>query len=445
MDHPNVLFLCSDQHQTAASGCYGHPDVRTPNIDRIAGSGVRFTHAYCQSPVCVPARGSIISGLYPNAHGARTLKDALPGHVRTIAHHFAEGGYQTAAIGKMHFVDESDRHGFGYRINEADFRETLTAEEWQSLRDDQRGGGDVHGRASALTTRYFQDFFFADETVRYLRSERDPGKPFCLWSSYFKPHTPVVPLREYFDLYDPLSVRLPERSDNALETGFEGHLARAKERGWYQQTDDELALSLCGYYGNISQMDACVGKVLDALEELGLGENTIIVYTSDHGEMAGAHRMWTKHVMYEQSIGVPLIVRMPDGHDGGSARDHLVEHVDLYPTLAELCGLPAPRDIHGRSFAPSVTGGPFEPRSQIYSQYDFCHKVFTKDDRYVGRPPILTVRTESWKLNYLSWDRSELFDLDNDPHEFANVIDDPQNKTVVEELTEAVLRLSTLE
>jgi arylsulfatase A-like enzyme len=185
--------------------------------------------------------------------------------------------------------------------------------------------------------------------------------------------------------------------------------------------------------------------VLDALEDLGLAENTIIVYTSDHGEMAGAHRMWTKHVMYEQSIGVPLIVRLPDGLDRGSVRDHMVEHVDIYPTLAELCGLPAPCDIHGRSFAPSLKGESFEPRSQVYSQYDFCHKAFTRDDRYVGKPPILTVRTERWKLNYLSWDRSELYDLENDPNEFANVIDEAENRAMVEELTEAVLQLSALE
>jgi uncharacterized sulfatase len=251
-----------------------------------------------------------------------------------------------------------------------------------------------------------------------------------------------VPLREYFDLYDPGSLTLPERSDNALASGFEGHLIRAKERGWYQQTDDELALSLCGYYGSVSQMDACVGVVLDALEELGLAENTILVYTSDHGEMAGAHRMWTKHVMYEQSICVPLIVRLPNGHGGGSSREHLVEHVDLYPTLAELCGLPAPNDIHGRSFAPSLTGDFVEPRPYIYSQYDFCHRAFTRDDRYVGKPPILTVRTERWKLNYLSWDRSELFDLENDPKEFRNAIDEPENSAVVEELAEIATKRS---
>jgi len=440
----NILFLCSDQHQTAASGCYGHPDVQTPHIDRLAKSGIRFNHTYCQSPVCVPARGSIITGLYPHAHGARILKDALSPDVRTIGCHFSEHGYQTTAIGKMHFVDESQRHGFQYRINESDFRKTLTDDEWQTLRSDQGGAGGVTGQPSELTPRYFQDTFFAQETVRYLQSERDTTKPFCLWSSFFMPHTPLVPLKQYFDLYNPTSLTLPERSQNALQTGFEGHFIRAKERDWYYQKDNQLCQSLCGYYGNISQMDACIGTVLNALYELGLADNTIIVYTSDHGEMAGAHRMWTKHNMYEQSVNVPLIVRLPGDLNAGTTRDALIEHIDLYPTLAELCGLPLPSDIHGRSFAPLLENESYTPRPYAYSEYDFCHNVFTRDDRYVGKPPILMVRTDRWKLNHLSWERSELFDLKNDPNEFTNVIDDPQCKDVVEELTDIAERMYKL-
>ena len=438
---PNILFLCSDQHQAAASGCYGHAEVQTPNIDRIAASGTRFTRAYCQSPVCVPARGSIITAQYPHAHGARILQDALPADARTIAHHFAERGYQTGAIGKMHFVDETQKHGFDYRLELGDFRKTLTDGEWDALRRDQGGNGGTSGRPSDLSARYFQDTYYADETVRYLREKRSPDKPFILWSSYFMPHTPLVPMRDYFDRYDPETLALPKRNPNALETGFEGHLIRAKQRGWYAQTDAELGRALAGYYGNISQMDACIGKVLDALCDLGLDENTIIVYTSDHGEMAGAHRMWTKHNMYEQSVRVPLIIRLPGDGAANAACDHLIEHVDLYPTLAELCALPIPENIHGRSFAPLLCNRAYQPRECVYSEYDFCHGVFTRDNRYVGKPPILMVRTDRDKLNYLSWGRSELFDLHNDPHEFHNAIDDPANTSITRELTAIAQRM----
>ncbi len=429
----NLLFLCSDQHQAASSGCYGHADVQTPHIDEIASEGVRFDRTYCQSPVCVPSRGSIITGNYASRHGARVLQDPLPADAPTVAHFFADRGYSTAAIGKMHFVDESRKHGFAHRVNAATHLARLTAEEARSFRADQGAAGGTSGMPSAMPERLFRDTFYAEESVRFLRAHQD--KPFCLWTSFFMPHTPLVPHRKYWDLYEKSNIRLPERSPNALETGFHGHLTRARERGWYDQTDDELRAAIRGYYGNVSQMDANVGRVFDTLRDLGLDKNTVVVYTSDHGEMAGAHRMWTKHNMYEQSVRVPLIVRMPDLTAAGSNRQHLVAQVDLLPTLADLCGFETPAGMDGRSFASSVRGERHAAREFAYSEYYFCRRVFTADDRFVGKPPILMVRTDRWKLNYLSWDRSELFDMQNDPGEFRNAIDDSGNAGIVNELT----------
>ena len=436
---PNVLFICSDQHQTRASGCYGSLEIRTPNIDAIAASATRFSHAYCQAPVCVPARGSIITGQYPHRHGARILRDPLPEDVRTVAHFFKERGYVTGAIGKMHFVDETKRHGFDHRLNEADFLATLTVEDRQRLRRDQGGAEAVEGRPSTLPDRFFQDYWFADEAVKFLHGNR--GRPFCLWASFFMPHTPLVPQARYFDSYDPKVLTLPRRSDHELETGFPGHLIRSRERGWYGQTDDQLRQSLRGYYGNIMQMDSCVGRVFNALRELGLDRNTIVVYTSDHGEMAGAHRMWTKHNMYEQSVNVPLMIGAPNDIRANALASEMVEHVDLFPTLAELCGFSPPRGIAGRSFAPLLRGKRFKPREFAYSEYYFCHNVFTADDRYVGKPPILMVRTGRWKFNYLSWDRCELFDVEKDPGEFENLVDAPGNSGIVRELRTTAERL----
>jgi choline-sulfatase len=429
----NLLFLMSDQHQREASGCYGSREVKTPNIDRIAARAVRFNRTYCQAPVCVASRGSLITSQYPHTHGAKILSDALPGESRTIGHFFRERGYVTGAIGKMHFVDESRRHGFDHRLYEADFQNTLAPDERKRLRDDQGGAEGVNGRPSQLPARFFQDNYYADQTIKFLRENR--ARPFCLWSSYFMPHTPLVPMREFYDLYDPSKLTLPKRPDNDLTTGFEGHLIRARERGWYQQTDEQLRRSLAGYYGNISQMDSCVGRVYDALCELGLDKNTVVVYTSDHGEMAGAHRMWTKHNMFEQSVAVPLLISLPDRIVSGKPRNELIEQVDLFPTLAELCGHKAPSGIAGRSFAPLVRERRYSQREFAYSEYYFCNNVFTRDDRYVGKPPIQMVRTERWKLNHLPWGRSELFDMQNDAGEFRNCIDDTGNAGVVKELT----------
>jgi arylsulfatase A-like enzyme len=429
---PNVLFLCSDQHQTSASGCYGSREVRTPNIDAIASTATRFNHAYCQAPVCVPSRGSIITGQYPHKHGARILQDALPGDARTVAHFFKERGYATGAIGKMHFVDETRRHGFDHRLNEGDFLSTLSAEDRLKLRRDQGGAEGVEGRPSQLSERFFQDYWFADEAVKFLRGNRD--RPFCLWASFFMPHTPLVPQARYFESYDAARITLPKRAEHELEAGFPGHLIRARERGWYTQTDDQLRQSLRGYYGNITQMDACVGRVHNALRELGLDKNTVVVYTSDHGEMAGAHRLWTKHNMFEQSVNVPLMLGMPNEIRPNAMAPQIVEHVDLFPTLTELCGFTPPRDIAGRSFAPLLRGKRFTPREFAYSEYYFCRNVFTRDNRYVGKPPIVMLRTDRWKFNYLSWDRCELFDIQKDPGEFENRIDDTGNAGIVREL-----------
>jgi len=435
----NLLFLMSDQHQREASGCYGSTEVKTPNINAIAARAVRFDRAYCQAPVCVASRGSLITSRYPHQHGAKILSDALPAESRTIAHFFRERGYVTGAIGKMHFVDETRRHGFDHRLYEADFQATLTPDERKQLREDQGGAEGVSGRPSKLEARFFQDNYYAEQTVRFLHENRN--RPFCLWSSFFMPHTPLVPMREHFERYDPSKLTLPKRPQNDLATGFEGHLIRARERGWYNQTDDQLRRSLAGYYGNISQMDACVGRVYDTLRELGLDKNTVVVYTSDHGEMAGAHRMWTKHNMFEQSVAVPLLISLPGRRAEGVPRDELIEQVDLFPTLAEVCGHRAPKGIEGRSFAALLHNRRYSKREFAYSEYYFCNNVFTRDDRYVGKSPIQMVRTSRWKFNYLPWDRSELFDLEKDAGEFRNCVDDTGNSGVVKELTAIARRM----
>ena len=425
----NLLFLMSDQHQRRAAGCYGHTQVRTPNIDRLASRGLRFESAYCPAPVCVPSRGSLITGHYPHTHGAKILEDALPTGTRTIAHYFGERGYVTGAIGKMHFVDETRRHGFAHRLHEGDFQASLTAAQRRQVREDHGEAGGVTGEASGLPRELFQDHWFAERAVEFLREHR--GAPFCLWASFLQPHTPFRPHRDYFAQYQAEELTLPARPAGDLENGFPGHLVRARERGWAQQGEAEARRSLAGYYGNVTQMDSYVGRVYDALCELGLDRNTVVVYTSDHGEMAGAHRSWTKHTMYEEAVGVPLIVCVPEGPTG--VRREMVEQVDLFPTLTELCGLGSVA-VAGRSQRALVEGRRHTAREYAYSEYYFCRKVFTRDDRYVGRPPLLMVRTAEYKLNYLSWERCELFDVRRDPGEFVNRIDEAGMAGVVREL-----------
>jgi arylsulfatase A-like enzyme len=188
-------------------------------------------------------------------------------------------------------------------------------------------------------------------------------------------------------------------------------------------------------------MDAYVGRVYQALHDLRLDDNTIVIYTTDHGEMAGTHRTWTKHNMFEQSVGVPLVISFPGRIGAKTARSELVEQVDLFPTLAELASLDSPRKLQGRSFAGLLQGRRYQRREFAYSEYYFCRTVFTRDDRYVGKPPLSMVRTDRWKLNYLSWDRCELYDTLADPGEFENRIDDPGVAGIVRELKNIAARM----
>ena len=203
----------SDQHLRAASGCYGSREVHTPNIDAIGATGMRFDRAYCPAPVCVPSRGSIITGLHPHQHGALILQDPLPATVPTIAHFFRERGYATGAIGKMHFVDETQRHGFDHRLYLDDFRRALSADDWKRIRKDQGEAGGIEGRPSDLEPRHFQDHYYAEKSVQFLQENR--GRPFCLWSSFYMPHTPLSPLRRYFEMYDPGGLSLPAERNAA--------------------------------------------------------------------------------------------------------------------------------------------------------------------------------------------------------------------------------------
>ncbi|MEO6758123.1 MAG: sulfatase-like hydrolase/transferase, partial [Saprospiraceae bacterium] len=301
-------------------------------------------------------------------------------------------------------------------------------EDREKLRGD---AGGIEGEGLDLPPRFFEDNWFAARAVEFLQANKT--KPFCLWASFVQPHTPFRPMKKYFDMYDPSKLKLPLRPSNDLEGGFEGNLIRSKERGWYQQSEENAQRSLAGYYGNVSQMDANVGTVYNALRELGLEKNTVVVYTSDHGEMGGAHRMWTKHNMFEESVAVPLLIAIPDGANG--VKTQIIEQIDLFPTLTQLCGLGAVTGIAGRDFANLVNGKRYTAREFAYSEYWFCRNVFTKDDRYVGKPPLRMVRTDRWKLNHLSWGRSELFDVVNDPGEFRNRIDDTGLAGIVRELT----------
>lgn len=334
---PNVLILLSDQHRWDLLNCAGWHQVPTRNLDRLAARGVRFTSACCPYPVCVGSRMSLLTGLYAHNHGAVTNEHTLDWRRRTIAHHFAEQGYITGLIGKMH-LNHAFLHGFNYHISANDWLMALGPKvqlyandiashqhtdafiksvfdhgscfpEMPGLWGQSRPwAGKItynHNVASELEAEDHLDAFVARETIKFLHQFKD--QPFFLIAGFLKPHPPFHPPREYAERYPPSRLKLPPVGDIS---GFPRHIQN-RIRGIQKRGEARLLSALSGYLGNLHHLDDCIGRVLEALAQTGLEENTIVVYSSDHGDMLGTSGLWQKFVLYEPSVNVPLIVSYP--------------------------------------------------------------------------------------------------------------------------------------
>ena len=467
-DKPNVLLLMTDQHRADLMTCAGRDLVSTPNIDRIAARGVRFENAYCPYPVCLASRSSLLTGLYPHHTGAINNNDRLDWRYRTVAHHFAEAGYLTALIGKMHFND-AHKHGFEYHLSIDDWlmylgpkvqhyaneiaSHQLTDVFYRTVIDDGAGFPDVadlwdglspwaghverypfDGVASQLEAEDHLDMFIARETGKFLQRYRD--QPFFLVASFMKPHTPFYPPRPWAEMYPVEEMTLPPIG--GVE-GYPEHIQRRIER-IQSVGEGRLRAVRAGYLGNLAFVDSCIGYVYNTLERLGLAENTIVVYTSDHGEMLGDHGLYQKFCLFEPAVRVPLIVSYPKQVPAGRVASALTEYMGLYPTLAELAGLvspagitlvempDAPQRLDAASFANVVRDPDLEGPPAVYSEYNLR-----------ASDPCYVIRTRRYKyiLNQEAID--ELYDLEADPGEYVNRIDDPALRAVQGELWEQLL------
>jgi choline-sulfatase len=461
---PNVLLIMTDQHRADMMTCAGRQEVTTPNIDRIAARGVRFTNAYCPYPVCLASRSSLLTGLYPHNTGAINNKDLLDWRYRTVANHFADSGYLTGLIGKMHFND-AHKHGFEYYLSINDWlmylgpkaqlyaneiaNHPLSTHFFNTLLDDGAGFPDVsdlwdgpspwvgqvkrhdfNSMASQLEAKDHLDAFIARETVKFMTRYRD--QPFFMVASFMKPHSPFYPPKPYADLYPVERMELPQIGD----IGQYSESTQKKIRR-FEQLDPKLRKAhQAGYRGSLAFVDQCVGEVYDALEELALLENTIVVYTSDHGEMDGDHGMYQKFSMFEPSVKVPLIVSYPKVLPENKVTEALTEYIGLYPTLAELTRTEIKQGTWkaGSSQATGMTDvGSF---ADILRNPDspgpdavFCeHNLRSANPNYM-------IRTQRYKYVYNQGDSvHELYDLQSDPGELTNLIGITEMKPVIEQL-----------
>jgi choline-sulfatase len=448
----NVLFLCSDDHAAYVLGAYGNTVVRTPNLDRLAAQGARFDAAFANCPFCTPSRQSVITGRYPHASGVTLLQTPLAEEQVTIADHLKQSGFKTAAVGKMHFNSKL-KHGFDYRIDSEDHDAYLAENParkpppdqpykpvWQPFRVPARewlnadrlpGTGYPHPADPENQGLYDEDFlgtYFVRQAADFMAQHRD--ERMCVWLSFYEPHSPYNFPIEDAKNHDPARVPLPQPGpeDGRWVPAIFRDIAEVDRRG-----------IVAAYYNSVEYLDRNIGRALDALDELGLAESTLVVYVGDHGYLLNHHGRFEKHMMWDEAVRVPLLIRDPRAP--GRSVAALVEMVDLVPTILDALGAPPMPSAQGRSLLPLIHGKADDHRDFVFSEYFHDNKAM--------------VRTERWKYIYTTGEKDlqlgyetgfgpsgplrRLYDLHNDPNETRNVAEDPANASVVDELEQRML------
>lgn len=406
-DQRNVLLIMSDQHNPRATGYAGDPVARTPNLDELADSGTEFTSAYCSSPICVPSRASIATGRY--VHDLGTWDNAAPyrGTPPSWGHHLMEAGYRVTTIGKLHYGDPQDDTGF------PDQRLAMHVHEGGdlkgvSLRPQSRTPPPGRGLENLLNagpgeSEYTKfDRAVADEAVRYLTNEVS-DQPWALMVSFVAPHFPLIAPPEFFSLYDPAALPLPSTDSYAWDHPAVEVFKRAFGIS-RKLEDEETRNALHAYLALCSFLDHNVGRVMEALAGSGAADDTVVIYTSDHGESAGAHGLWFKHLMNEESVGVPLLLSGP-GVPSGNRVGAPVSHVDLFPTILECAKADMPTDLPGISLL-----DPTEAESSDRSVVSEYHANGSIDASFM-------LRHGDWKYIEYIGERPQLFNMVKDPRE----------------------------
>jgi len=429
---PNVLFIAVDDMNNDLA-CYGHPHVQSPNIDRLAKRGVKFDRAYCQFPLCSPSRSSIMTGLRPDTTRVFDLRyhfrQGLPNTV-TMPQLFMKNGYFVARVGKIYHYGNpgdigtdglDDRASWMERFNPAGRDKTALEPDIMNYTP-KRGLG---SSMSFLADKTGKDVEHTDgkvalQTIKLLEKHKD--KPFFIACGFYKPHCPWVTPKKYFDLYPMNEIQLPKISSDTPNDYPPLALASTRPWPYFGVTHDQARECKRAYFAAISFVDAQIGRVLDAVDRLGLWENTIVVFWSDHGYHLGEHGLWFKQSCFEESARVPLIISVPGQKTTGEASPSPVELVDVYPTLADLAGLKAPKELEGVSLRPLIDN----PRAK------WNHAAFTQVQRRKGVPGH-SVRNAKWR--YTEWgfgkEGEELYDQDKDPKELHNLARDPKYAGVV--------------
>ncbi len=425
---PNVILLFADQHSKAVMGFEGHPDVLTPNLDKLAGQSVVFDRAYCTVGICAPSRSSLMSGIYPRTLGllSNSERTSVMEEVVPLAKVFQQNNYRTFAFGKRHthgavdagwdvqqshLCNETPGNSYTEWVEKNGYAKEF-ASDWSAefgkgspcstMANEKIPTADLGTRISALPESMTMEAFTTQLTVQKIREQAKSDQPFFCWATFYRPHQPYTPLKKYMDLYDvsawgegrkhgssirkPASLyepkeHIPPMMQSIREGGnkvWNVNKAYANEQIWRNYVG--------AYYALVSEIDHCVGEILHALDETGISEETIVIYTSDHGDFVGNHGMVEKAAagqnVYEDILNIPLIIRYPGNRQQGKRNAELVSLVDIYPTLVELLGLKMPAlkyPLQGLSMAETLTKGKKMKREYFVSESWSQASVITKD------------------------------------------------------------------
>jgi arylsulfatase len=434
---PNILWVCTEHQRFDTIQSLGNEHIRTPNLDRLVGEGTAFTHAFCQNPVCTPSRSSFLTGRYPVTTGCRQNGQNLPADEALITRELSGLGYDCGLAGKLHVGASQkgweQRIDDGYRVFEwshgataahgGDWVRWLEAEGLHF--DDLYQKSDIPFSRRVSDRRCHQTTWCFDRALAFLQMPREG--PWLATVNPFAAHDPFDYLPEFLDGYDPATLPPPLWRPGELDDkpSFQRASYDRRGGGYESKTDLQLRQMRAAYYATIEHIDAELGRLIDWLDTTGQRQDTLILFTSDHGDMGGDHGLFQKGpYFYDQAVRVPLILSWPGVIPAGYRCDALVELVDIVPTLHELLGTDIPERVQGRSLVPLLSGAPLPRRDGVYSEYYNSNPAATSPQQ---EPVYATMwRTRDHKIVvYHGEPFGELYDLRADPEEFDNLWDDP--------------------
>lgn len=476
---PNVIILFSDQHNKKVMGFEGHPDVLTPNLDKLAEQSVVFDRAYCTTGICAPSRSSLMTGIYPRTLGllSNSEQTSVMEDVVSLATLFKQNNYNTFAFGKRHtksavdsgwdvqrshlcsetpgnsYTEWVEKYGFGKEFAQDWAAEFGKGSECSEESTKKIPTADLGTRISALPENRTMEAFTTQLTIEMIKEQAKSDKPFFCWATFYRPHQPYTPLQKYMDLYDVStwgegrkmgsSVKKPASLYEPIENipPMMQSIRNGDNKVWNVDKailNEQLWRTHIGaYYALVSEVDHCVGEILKALDDAGITEETIVIYTSDHGDFVGNHGMVEKAAagqnVYEDILNIPLIIRYPGNKQKGKRSAELVSLVDIYPTLVDLLGLKLPKlkyPLQGKSMKATLTKGQPMNRDYFVSESWSQATVITKDSKLgIMLDPTIYAK----KFDYRSFG-DQLFIRKSDPLEIKNQVGNHQYKAKLENL-----------